>query len=82
MKTVPDKAVSVIIKWGCLRVYIDGFIHLSVHCDQLIGAQSYNDSGYYCIDYYTKDTGTITSQYYTKKVWQDVLVGLEKVNVI
>ena len=80
MSKLRNKVTSA-VKNNRLRIRIDGLLHLSLRADDTVAVLSYKEGGYYHIDYYVGES-CVESTYKSAEVWKDVLVELEKVDVI
>ncbi|MBX2907695.1 MAG: hypothetical protein KF744_16740 [Taibaiella sp.] len=65
-----------------LRIFINGYLHLSLKVRELVGLQSWGtDDGLFKIEYITR-TNRILAEYTDRNLWQRILKALEKVQEI
>lgn len=80
--TIKDNNVEVRHNMLSLRIFINGYLHLSLKVRELVGLQSWvTDDGLFKIEYVTR-TSRILAEYTDKKLWQRILKALEKVQEI
>lgn len=63
---------SVKIERGWIKFYIKDFLHLAIKGDKLLGVQSWEMDGMYCIEY-TFEGGSILSEYNKADKWKTML---------
>ena len=75
-------AVTVINKFRHLKIYLNGFLHLSLPLNEVVAIQSYK-SGYtlHHIDFYMKTT-KVDCEYEKEEVWKDILKELDKIVLV
>lgn len=73
------KDCSLVIEDNCIKLYIDGLLHLNLKQSEFIGFQSWiqgDKSKKYCIEFYMK-TNEILTQYDEIDKWTAVLKVLD-----
>lgn len=69
--------IEIKIIRGCLRIYINKTLHLSIQTGGFLGVQSYIKDKVYYISYYV-DGHEIETDYIDIKIWKQILKQLEK----
>lgn len=64
------------IKFGHLKIYFAGILHLSILAESIVGIESYENGELYYINYHLRTTNIET--YYTDKdIWLSILKQLD-----
>jgi hypothetical protein len=68
---------SITLSGKSLKLYINGFLHLSIRRERLLGVQSWEMDGKFCIEY-TLDDAVILTEYNKPDKWKAILKLLDE----
>lgn len=82
MKVTTKIKVEVTIASDRLRVYLNDLLHLSISVADLVAIQAWKYGTYRFSIEYTLKTTSVETWYVTREIWEEVLRGLAKINLI
>ena len=76
---------TIKIKDGCVKIYVNGLIHVCMKHDEIVGFESWimgNDENNFVIEYYLKSGVEIHTNYSERHRWIAILKLLDENNII
>jgi hypothetical protein len=70
-----DYSLKIVGK--AIKLYINGFLHLSIRRERLLGVQAWELDGKFCIEY-TLDSAVILTEYNKPDKWKAILKLLDE----